>query len=67
MKLAYRASYIIEANIVAGMLRSQGIASHVGGVYVQGGTGELAVQDVARVNVADEDAERARTLIAEYE
>ena len=67
MKLVYRASDIIEANIVAGMLRSHGIESHVGGYYLQGGIGELAAQDFAHVHVADEDAELARSLIADYE
>ena len=67
MKLVYRASNIIEANIVAGMLRAQGIETHVGGFYLQGGIGELAAQDFANVHVADEDVELARKLIAEYE
>lgn len=67
MKLIYRASDIVEASIVAGMLRSYGIEAHVGGYYLQGGIGELAAQDFVHVHVADEDAERAQSLIAEYE
>ena len=67
MKLVYRASDIIEANIVAGMLRAQGIETHVGGFYLQGGIGELAAQDFAHVHVGDEDEDLARKLIAEYE
>ena len=67
MKLVYRASNIIEANIVAGMLNAQGIETHVGGFYLQGGIGELAAQDFANVHVGDEDVDLARRLIAEYE
>ncbi|UCB54840.1 MAG: DUF2007 domain-containing protein [Thiotrichales bacterium] len=67
MKLVYRASNIIEANIVAGMLRSQGIDSYVGGFYLQGGVGELAAQDFANVHVPDADVEKAESLIKEYE
>ena len=67
MKLVYRASNIIEANIVAGMLNARGIETHVGGFYLQGGIGELAAQDFANVHVADEDVDLARKLIAEYE
>lgn len=67
MKLVFRASNIIEANIVAGMLNARGIETHVGGFYLQGGIGELAAQDFANVHVADEDVDLARKLIAEYE
>ena len=67
MKLVYRASDIIEANIVAGMLHAHGIDAHVGGYYLQGGIGELAAQDFVNVHVEDEDVETARSLIADYE
>lgn len=67
MKLIYRASDINEAHIVSGMLRSNGIESHVGGHYLQGGVGELAAQDFANVHVADEDAKLAKSIISEYE
>ena len=67
MKLVYRASDIIEANIVAGMLQANGIDAHVGGYYLQGGIGELAARDFANVHVADEDVERAKSLIEDYE
>ncbi|MEZ5476806.1 MAG: DUF2007 domain-containing protein [Thiolinea sp.] len=67
MKTIYRAANITEAHLVAGMLEAQGIAAHVGGHYLQGGVGEIATMDFARVWVADEDYEAARPLIAEYE
>ena len=67
MKLVYSASDIIEANIVAGMLQANGIDAYVGGYYLQGGIGELAARDFANVHVADEDVERAKSLIEDYE
>jgi len=67
MKLIYRASDINEANIVAGMLRANGIEAHVGGYYLQGGVGDLAAQDFANVHVADEDLDAASSLITEYD
>jgi hypothetical protein len=67
MKLVYRASDINEAHIVSGMLHANGIDSHVGGYYLQGGIGELAAQGIANVQVADEDFESARSIIEEYE
>jgi hypothetical protein len=67
MKLVYSASDIIEANIVAGMLKAHGIESHVGGYYLQGGIGELAARDFVNVHVADEDVGLAKALIEDYE
>jgi hypothetical protein len=67
MKLIYNAANILEAEIVSGMLDANGIASHVGGYYLQGGIGEAAVSDFATVYVADNDVEAARSVIKEYE
>lgn len=67
MQLIYRASDITEAHIVSGMLQAHGLESHVGGHYLQGAVGDMAVQDFAVVHVADEDVTEARRLIAEYE
>ena len=68
MKTIYRASDILEAHIVAGMLNAEGIEAEVAGFYQQGAVGELAPQDFARVMLADErDTERAERIIANYE
>lgn len=67
MKIVYKARDITEAHIVSGMLQANGIEAHVGGHYLQGGIGDLAALDFANVQVADEDIDRARSLIAEYE
>lgn len=67
MQLIYRASDITEAHIVSGMLQAHGLESHVGGHYLQGAVGDMAVQDFAVVHVADEHVTEARRLIAEYE
>lgn len=67
MKIIYRASDIIEAQIVSGMLNADGIEAFVSGYYLQGGVGGLAAADFANVQVADEDAAAALPLIAEYE
>jgi len=63
----YDASNITEAHIVRGMLEANGIAAYVGGYYLQGAVGELAVQGFASVLVADEQVESARQLIDEYQ
>lgn len=67
MKLIYRAGDITEAHIISGMLNANGPESFVGGHYLQGGIGDMAVQDFAMVHVADGDVDEARRLIAAYE
>lgn len=67
MQLVYRASDITEAHIVSGMLQAHGLESFVGGHYLQGAIGDMAVQDFAVVHVADEDVTEAKRLIADYE
>ena len=67
MKIVYRAGDITEAEIIKGMLLSNDIEAHVSGYYLQGGIGETSPLDLAKVHVADEDYERARELLREYE
>ena len=63
----YNAKDITEAQIVRGMLQAHGIDAFVGGQYLQGGVGDLAVMDFATVSVADEHESAARELVLKYE
>jgi hypothetical protein len=67
MQLVFRAGNILEAHIVAGLLQSHGIDSHVGGHYLQGAVGDLPASDFAHVFVEDDDKSRAEALIVDYE
>lgn len=67
LKTVFRANDIVEAHIVAGMLQSQGIKTFVGGHYLQGAVGDLAVQGFADVQVLEDDVDLAKSLITEYE
>ena len=67
MKILYKARDIIEAHIISGLLKSNGINSHVGGHYLQGGVGDLATIDFVTINVADEESAQATLIIKEYE
>lgn len=67
MQIAYRARDLTEAHIVAGLLHSRGIESHVGGHYLQGAMGEIGAAGFTNVHVEDEDYALARDLVAEYE
>ena len=63
----YHASNITEAHIVKGMLEANGIEAYVDGQYLQGGIGELATMDFASVSIKEDDIEKAKKIIAEYE
>ena len=67
MKLIYKAKDIIEAHIIAGLLKSNNIQAHVGGHYLPVGIGDLAAMEFATINVADEDVTQAKQIISEYE
>ncbi|MDL0430412.1 DUF2007 domain-containing protein [Marinobacter sp. TBZ242] len=67
MQIAYRARDLAEAHIVAGLLESRGIESHVGGHYLQGAMGEIGAAGFTNVHVEDDDYSLARALVAEYE
>jgi hypothetical protein len=66
MQRIYEPRDMLEAEMLAGMLASEGIKSHLSGRYLQGGMGELPVAGLLALQVAAEDAERARQLIAAY-
>ncbi|SOB76339.1 Putative signal transducing protein [Marinobacter sp. LV10R510-11A] len=67
MQIAYRAKDIIEAHIVAGLLKANGIETYVGGLYLQGAMGEIGAAGFSNVHVEDEDLYPARQVITEYE
>lgn len=67
MQIAYRAKDITEAHIVAGLLKANGIETHVGGDYLQGAMGEIGAAGFNNVHVEDEDLYPARQVITEYE
>ncbi len=49
------------------MLEADGINCHVSGQYLQGGIGELASMDFARVYVDEENYQKALPLLLEYD
>ena len=67
MKIIYRANDIIEAQIVAGMLRANNIEPYVGGYYLQGAVGDLAARDFSTVSVDEADEEAAIAILKDYE
>ena len=67
MEIVFTGHNLTEAHIVAGMLRAHDIDAHVGGHYLQGGVGDMAALDFAKVYVGPDDLDHARRLIADYE
>lgn len=63
----YQATNLTEANILRGLLEAHGIDAYVSGHYLQGGIGELSAMDFHGLLVPDEDADRARAVIKDYE
>lgn len=66
MQLVYEASDILEAHIVAGMLRSRHLEVFVDGHYLHGAIGEMAPTGFARVYVSEEDFALAWQLVEDY-
>jgi hypothetical protein len=67
MQLIFRANNILEAHIVAGLLKSHEIESHVGGHFLQGAVGDLPASDFAHVFVMQDDVNAAQAIISDYE
>ena len=63
MKTVLHALNSVEANVVKGLLESEGIACSVLGEYLQGAIGELPATGLIRVVVNDEDYDQARTIV----
>ena len=67
MQPIFEAANSIQAHIVLGLLRSEGIDGRIEGEYLTGGIGELPVMGLVRVLVPADQAERARAIIRDWE
>jgi hypothetical protein len=67
MQKVYDAASGIDAHIVLHMLEQAGIAGRIDGEFLTGAMGELPASGLVRVLVEEPDAERARSIIAEWE
>lgn len=67
MRKIYEPENMMEGELLQSMLASEGIESHITGRHLLGGIGELAVFGLLGLAVVDDDqADRARQLITEY-
>lgn len=66
MRKIYEPENMMEGELLQSMLASEGIESHITGRHLLGGIGELPVFGLLGLAVENEQAERARQLITEY-
>lgn len=66
MQRIYEPESLLEAEMLAGMLANEGVVVHVVGRDLVGAAGELPLQGLLGLAVADEQAEYARQLIDAY-
>ncbi len=67
MQIVYRAASIIDANLVKVALESAGVLAFVNGAYLTGAAGELPVNGLVSVMVADIDIDQARPIVDEID
>lgn len=66
MKTLIHAQDLIEANLIKNLLTTEHIEAAILGEYLQGAMGELPASDLIRVEVADDQLERAQQLLSDY-
>ncbi|MFF7060858.1 putative signal transducing protein [Pseudomonas sp. NPDC008258] len=66
MQRIYEPESLLEAEMLTGMLASEGIVAHLVGRDLVGAAGELPLHGLLGLAVADEQAEYARQLIDAY-
>ena len=66
MQRVYEPADLLEAELLLVMLASEGVTAHLSGRHLLGAMGELPVNGLLGLQVADEQAERARLLITAY-
>lgn len=67
MQIVYQAAHSADAQLVRGLLEQEGIRSFVFGGALEGGAGLLPVGASVRIEVADDDVERAREIIEQWQ
>ncbi|HSC85428.1 MAG TPA: DUF2007 domain-containing protein [Pseudomonas sp.] len=66
MQRIYEPQDLLEAELLLGMLASEGVDAHLTGRHLLGVIGELPALGLLGLLVQDDDADHARRLIATY-
>lgn len=66
MERIYEPENLLEAELLLGMLASEGVEAYLAGRDLVGGVGELPPLGLLSLTVENDQADYARQLIAEY-
>ncbi|WP_437884169.1 putative signal transducing protein [Pseudomonas sp. LRF_L74] len=66
MRRVYEPRDLLEAEMLVGMLASEGIDAYLAGVHLLGAMGDLPAMGLLGLLVEDARAEQAQWLISEY-
>lgn len=66
MQKIYEPENLMEGELLQGMLASEGIQAHLTGAHLLGALGELPALGLLGVLVDNDQVDRARQLITEY-
>jgi predicted ribosomally synthesized peptide with SipW-like signal peptide len=67
MKTVYEAANGLEAHMLCDLMQQEGITAFVRGAALQGAMGELPAAGLVRIEVAEADFARGRTLVEQWE
>jgi len=67
MKKVFQSDNYLEAQIVLGLLQSDGFAAVSSGNFLLGGVGELPAADLYILRVPDSEYPAAKQLVVDYE
>lgn len=67
MQIVYRAAHSVDAQLVRNLLAQEGIQAFVFGAALEAGAGDLPAGGTVRLEVADQEAARARSIIEEWQ
>lgn len=67
MKIVYRAAHSTDAHLMRQLLEQEGMTAFVNGGLLEGGAGELPMNGLVTVSVADEHEARALEVVREWQ
>ncbi|MGA9666779.1 MAG: DUF2007 domain-containing protein [Gallionella sp.] len=67
MRSVFEASTGLDAHMILNLLQTYGIPGRIEGEYLQGGVGELQAIGLVRVLVSEQDYNRPKEIVDEWE
>jgi hypothetical protein len=67
MKCVYKASNVLEAHVIQGLLEQHRISAFIEGEHLLGAVGELPASPLVRILVNDDDLSAGTSLMRDYD